>query len=43
MHEMAPQREGKSIVHSAEDGDKMVLDHLDGPFGNVATVAVRGN
>ncbi len=40
---MAPQGEGKSIVHSTEDGDKMVLERLDGPFGDVATVAVQGN
>ncbi len=35
-HKMAPQGEGKSIVHSAEYGDKMVLEHLDSPFGDVA-------
>jgi hypothetical protein len=43
LHKMAPQGEGKSILHSAEDGDKMVLEHLGGPFDNVAMVAVRGN
>jgi hypothetical protein len=40
---MAPQGEGKSIVHSAKDGDKMALEHLDSLFGDVAAVAVWGN
>jgi hypothetical protein len=39
---MAPQGEGKSVVHSTEYGDKMVLERLDSPFGNVALVAVQG-
>ncbi len=43
MHEMAPQEEGKSIVDSAEDGDEMVFEHLDSPFGDVAMVAVWGD
>ncbi len=43
MHEMAPQGEGKSIVDSTEDGDKMVFECLDSPFGNVAMVAVGGS
>ena len=43
LHKMAPQGEWKSIDHSTEDGDKMVLECLDSLFGNVATVAVRGN
>ncbi len=40
---MAPQGEGKSIVNSAEDGDEMVFERLDSPFGDVAMVAVRGD
>jgi hypothetical protein len=40
---MAPQGEGKSIIDSAEDGDKMVFEHLDSLFGDVAMVAVRGD
>jgi hypothetical protein len=40
---MAPQGEGKSIVYSAEDGDKTVLEHLNSLFGDVAMVAVWGN
>jgi hypothetical protein len=43
LHKMAPQGEGKSIVNSAEDGDKMVFECLDCPFGNVAMVAVQGD
>ncbi len=42
MHKMAPQGEGKSIVDSAEDGDKMVFERLDSLFGNVTMVAVQG-
>ncbi len=37
---MAPQGEGKSIVHSTEYGDKMVLECLDSLFDNVVMVAV---
>ena len=40
---MAPQGEWKSIVDSAEDGDEMVFESLDSPFGNVAMVAVQGD
>jgi hypothetical protein len=40
---MAPQGEGKSIAHSAEDEDEMVLERLDSLFGNVAMVTVWGN
>jgi hypothetical protein len=40
LHKMAPQGEWKSIDHSTEDGDKMVLECLDSLFGNVVTVAI---
>ena len=43
LHQMSPQGEGKFIVNSAEDGDKMVLECLDCLFGNVVAVAVQGN
>jgi hypothetical protein len=40
---MAPQGEVKSIVNSAEDGDKIVFEQLACPFGDVAMVAVWGD
>jgi hypothetical protein len=40
---MAPQGEGKSIVDSAEDGDKMVFEHLVKPFGNDVMLATQGD
>ncbi len=43
LHKVAPKGEGKPIVDSAEDGDVMLFEHLDGPFGNVVTVAVQGD
>jgi hypothetical protein len=39
---MAPKEEGKSIVNSAEDGDKMVFERHS-LFGDVATVTVQGD
>ncbi len=39
---MAPQGEGKSIVDSAKDGDKMVFE-CHSLFGDVVMVAVRGD
>jgi hypothetical protein len=38
---MAKQGEGKPILNSAEDGDKVVFEHLDHPFCDVAMVAVQ--
>jgi hypothetical protein len=43
LQEMTPKGEGTSIVDSAEDGEKMIFEHMDSTFGNVAMVAVPGD
>ena len=40
---MAPQVEGELFVGSTKDGDKMVLERLDGTFSGISAVTVWGD